>query len=109
MITDDDGINIQELNKFIEIVLILENRNKNFTVFEKIVNDVLSGTVFGSGEERFKYENMKRILYPMRICTKEDFASRGYAVSEEFESKLKNRVCPDIAKDDPHYKVENLY
>jgi len=52
---------------------------------------------------------MKRILYPMRICTKEDFTSRGYAVSEEFESKLKNRVCPDIAKDDPNYKVKNLY
>jgi len=47
VITDNDGIDIQELNKFIEIVLILENRNKNFTVFEKMVHNVLSGTVFG--------------------------------------------------------------
>ena len=75
-----------------------------------MVQTALRGTLFGANmEEHFKYENMKRILYPMRICTKEDFTSRGYAVTEEFESKLKNRVCPDIAKDDPNYKVKNLY
>jgi len=52
---------------------------------------------------------MKRILYPMRICTKEDFTSRGYPVTDEFERKLKYRVCPEIKKDDPNYKVQNLY
>jgi hypothetical protein len=45
----------------------------------------------------------------MRLCTKEDFTSRGYNITEEFESKLNYRVCPDIAKDDPHYMVQNLY
>lgn len=52
---------------------------------------------------------MKRILYPMKLCTAEDFTSRGYSVTEEFTSKLRYRVCPDIAKDDLHYKVQNLY
>ena len=52
---------------------------------------------------------MKRILYPMRKCVKEDFTSRGYKVSQTFEDKLKNRVCPDIDTNDPLYRVENLY
>jgi hypothetical protein len=100
---------MQELNKYIEIVLILENRNKNFTVFEQVYQNVMMGTIFELKEQRFKYEHMKRILYPMRVCTAEDFTSRGYAVSEAFAAKLQYRVCPDIRKDDPHYKVKNLY
>ena len=108
----NDGIDIAELNKFIEIALITEHRNKNFTVFEKVYNKVMANSMFGMGnnkKEDFKYENMKRILYPMRLCTKEDFTTRHYPVSDEFEDKLKYRVCPDIKKDDPHYKVKNLY
>ena len=52
---------------------------------------------------------MTRIFYPMKLCTKDDFALRGYPVTDEFNSKLKSRLCPDISRDDPNYLVENLY
>ena len=46
MITDDHGIDLVEMNKFIEIGLITEHRNKNFTKFEEMFNDIVAGTMF---------------------------------------------------------------
>ena len=45
----------------------------------------------------FKFEKMKRILYPLRLCTKDDYTSRGVNVTDEFVNNLKYRLCPDIS------------
>ena len=97
VINDKTGIDVIKLRRYIEIALILENRNKN----HKFEPDKVTGA--------YPDYNMTRILYPMKLCTKEDFISRKYDVSEKFASKLKNRLCPDIEKDDPNYIIKNLY
>jgi hypothetical protein len=52
--------------------------------------------------------NIKRVIYPMRICKESDFSESGFNVTPAFLKKLKYRLCPDIPNDD-HYKVHNLY
>ena len=70
-----DGVVLNELRKYIEPAIIVEHRN--------IKHDMTP-------------DQLKRILYPMRICTKEDFTSKDFHVSKEFEQQLKYRLCPDI-------------
>ena len=85
----DGSLDLPELRKFVEPVLIVEHRSLNNT----------------SGSD----DGYKRILYQMRMCTKEDYISKKYKVTPMFETKLKSRICPDINKDDEKYMVKNLY
>jgi hypothetical protein len=45
----------------------------------------------------------------MKVCAPKDFEKAGFNITEEFSIEVKNRLCPDIAMDDPHYIIKNLY
>ena len=45
----------------------------------------------------------------MRLCKKEDFTSRKYKVTANFEKLINFRVCPDISDSDKNYAIKNLY
>ena len=94
VVNDETGVDLAKLNKYMHAALIIENRNKKYLKTDDNIS-IKNG--------------MLRIYYPMKICTKEDFTSRQYEVTDEFVSKLKNRLCPDISRDDPNYFVKNLY
>jgi hypothetical protein len=64
-----------ELLTYIEPSIIVSIRNKNYTDAP---------------------DNMKRILYPMRICKISDFKDIGYEAPESFLNLTKNRLCPHI-------------
>ena len=42
-------------------------------------------------------------------CTVEDFTSKGVKISEEMESIIAKRLCPDIMSNETMYKVKNIY
>jgi hypothetical protein len=47
-ILTDEGVNLKELNKYVEPVVVVRHRNVNHTD---------------------QYDNSKRYIYPMRLCT----------------------------------------
>ena len=63
----NDGIDLNELHTYIEPLLVIGIRNKDYPP------DVP--------------DNVRRYFYPFRKCTKEDFTSRGYNVTELFHKK----------------------
>ncbi len=87
-----NGINITELQTYVEPNIVVALRNKSF-------NDGFAFDTPG---------NTKRIIYPMRICKIEDFTDNGFNASESFEKFVTNRLCPDVPIED-HYRVKNLY
>ena len=97
VINGKEGIDIQKLKEYIEIALVIENRNHNFNIPDELISH---DSKYFDIASYIDYANVKRILYPMRNCKKEDFTSRGIHVSKRFESIIKNRICPDIRQDD---------
>ena len=82
----EDGIDMQELLTYFEPNIVVRQRNENFTDFD----------------------NSKRYIYPMKVCQKSDFASRGF--NQIAAAKVKTRLCPDInEKNADHYIIKNLY
>jgi len=45
----------------------------------------------------------------MKVCSATDFDKEGFEMNDEFSDSLKNRLCPNIPKDDPNYLIKNLY
>ena len=83
-----DGINLPELLTFFEPNIVVRHRNENYT----------------------SYDNSKRYIYPMKVCEKSDFTSRGYKFDDESAAGISKRLCPDInAANADHYIIKNLY
>ena len=61
IVNDHTGVNLEKLNKYINVALIIEDRNKKYMTTDKNIT-IKNGMI--------------RIYYPMRLCTKDDFASR---------------------------------
>ena len=78
----NDKIDIKELSTFIKIVTVVRTKT------EKAATE---------------------IQFPVRHCTIEDFKSRGMIITQDFRYRIAHRLCPNIPKNDPNYKVENLY
>jgi hypothetical protein len=84
-----NGLNLEELKKYIEVAIIVEHRNVNFTMTSDII---------------------KRIIYPFRKCESHDFTSRKFNMSKEFEDQLTYRLCPNITGEDlKNYYIQWLY
>ena len=83
-ILKEDGVDLEELMTYIEPMVIVRIRNKNFKGLRN---------------------NYKRIVYKMRRCTTEDFTSRHYIVQNHFQNSIKNRLCPDIKREEELYYV----
>ena len=83
-----DGIIMSELLTFFEPNIVVRHRNENYT----------------------SHDNSKRYIYPMKVCEKSDFTSRGYKLDSESEARISSRLCPDInAANADHYIIKNLY
>ena len=49
-------------------------------------------------------------MFPLKVCTKEDFTKRNFELSKEFEKNLVNRLCPDVDEEfEDFYEIRNIY
>ena len=88
-----NGINIEELFTYIEPAIVTENRNVNHSKIASMKGDTI-----------------KRILYPMKKCQPNDFLSKSFNMSADFEAKLNYRLCPNIPDNETsNYIIRNLY
>ena len=87
LILTDDGLDLDELLTYIEPTVIIAHRNSDFV-------DAPS--------------RMKRVIYPMRRCSEQDFVDHGYTVTPLFKARIINRLCPDIPKE-TIFKVKHVY
>ena len=87
-ILTEEGVNLNELYKYVEPVVVVRSRNVDFSDH---------------------YDSSKRYIYPMRVCTQQDFIQRNFIVNKNFAESVKYRLCPDISEDDENFIIKNLY